>query len=140
MNIVVLKGNLTRDPDLRDVSLSGGKDTKVANFTVAVSRSYKKQNGDWEQATEYLDCEAWDTGAISVGKVLKKGDPVLVNGSLKQDTWEDKETGQKRSRIKVRVANFDKLARFQKSDGNTESSETAEPVAATTAPGEDIPF
>lgn len=142
MNIVVLKGNLVRDPEVKEISF-GERTSTVANFTIAVSRYYKKKNGETEQATEFLDCEAWDTGATSVGKVLKQGDPVLLHGSLKKETWET-EDGQKRSRVKVRVANFDKLARFTKSenteDSDTGSEETTAPVAAAAGDGEDIPF
>lgn len=135
MNIVVLKGNLTRDPEVRDVPL-GDKSTTVANFTVAVSRYYKKANGERGQDTEFIDCEAWDTGAVTAGKILSKGDPVLIEGSLKVDTWEDKESGQKRSRTRVRVSNFDKLARFTKQE--SEKPESQELVEVTN--GQDIPF
>ena len=145
MNKVILKGNLTRDPEVKEIPFSE-RTSKVANFTLAVSRYYKKKNGETEQATEFIDCEAWDSGAETMGKILKKGDPVLLEGSLKKETWEDKETGQKRSRVKVRVSNFDKLARYsqQSTEGDTEQSESKpEPVAAVSdnsGDGEDIPF
>ena len=154
MNRVFLKGNLTRDPEIREIPL-GEKTATVANFTLAVSRYYKKQNGETEQATEYLDCEAWDSGAVTIGKILSKGDPVLIEGSLKKETWEDKESGQKRSRVKIRVSTFDKLARYTKNEdtsiteddhGSSPTNElpSGEPVGAGVGDehgnGDDIPF
>ena len=134
MNKVFLKGNLTRDPETRDIPL-GDKSTTVANFTVAVSRYYKKKDGETEQATEYLDCEAWDSGAVTIGKILHKGDPVLVEGSLKKESWEDKE-GNKRSRVKVRVEKFEKL--FRKPQTDDAPAQTAETVEV--GAGDDIDF
>lgn len=141
MNLVVLKGNLTKDPDVREVSTAGGKKTKVANFTLAISRFFKKKDGERDKDTSFILCEAWDTGAEIIEKLLKKGDPVLLNGSLKTETWE--KDGVKQYRTKVRVSNFDKLYRSP-ATGNEEAA----PAAAAAAPtadakqeGEpDIPF
>jgi single-strand DNA-binding protein len=133
MNKVFLKGNLTRDPELKEVAL-GERVCSVVNFTLAVSRFYKKSNGETDQTTEFIDCEAWDTGANLVSKILKKGDPVLIEGSLKTDRWE--KDGVKHSRVKVRVTNFDKLARFVKQDEQPKE----EMEAVVVSDGEDIPF
>lgn len=133
MNKVFLKGNLTRDPELKEVAL-GERVCSVVNFTLAVSRFYKKSNGETDQTTEFIDCEAWDTGANLVSKILKKGDPVLIEGSLKTDKWE--KDGVKHSRVKVRVTNFDKLARFVKQDEQPKEQEQEVVVND----GEDIPF
>lgn len=152
MNLVVLKGNLVRDPETREVEVSGRK-TKVVNFTVAVSRFFKKANGERDKDTVFIPCEAWDTGAERIGLILKKGDPVLVEGSLKTENWE--KDGQKHSRTKVRVANFDKLNRSsnptaaaeENSGEDTPSEQPQEPVGAGVGGGkggangeEDIPF
>ena len=143
MNKVILKGNLTRDPELREVPM-GDSSTQVANFTVAVSRYYKKKNGEREKATEYIDCEAWDSGAKSIGDLLSKGDPVLIEGSIKKDTWDDKETGQKRSRTKIRVETFDKLFRKSHTDEPVivpdDIKNEPTPELVESVQGEDIPF
>lgn len=108
MNKVFLKGNLTRDPEVKLVTIND-KQVKVTNFTIAVSRSFKKANGEKDQDTTFVNCEAWDSGADFISKYIVKGDPILVEGSLKLESWE--KDGQKLSRIKVRVSNFEKLNR-----------------------------
>lgn len=145
MNLVVLKGNLVRDPETREVEVSGRK-TKVVNFTVAVSRFFKKANGERDKDTVFIPCEAWDTGAERIGLILKKGDPVLVEGSLKTESWE--KDGQKHSRMKVRVGNFDKLNRSNNPAAAAEENGTEETVQEPVTSGatsgkngeEDIPF
>jgi single-strand DNA-binding protein len=127
MNISILRGNLARDPDLRKVN-TGGKQTSVVNFTIAVSREYTKNNGEKDKITSFINCEAWDTGADIIGASFKKGDLVLVEGSLRNDTWE--KDGVKHSSLKVRVNNFSKITKLSKNKPvNEEESEVAEPVA-----------
>lgn len=106
MNLVILKGNLARDPELRTVNPSG-KETSVVNFTVAVSREFTKANGESDKITTFVQCEAWDTGAEAIADSLKKGDLVMVEGSLRNDSWE--KDGVKHSTMKVRVNNFAKI-------------------------------
>lgn len=117
MNDVCLKGNLVRDPEVKEVTGYEGKTTHVANFTVAVSRYFKRANGEKDKDTTFIPCEAWDTGAETLGKYCHKGDPILVKGSIKMESWENKD-GDKRSRLKVRVSTFDRLYRAPKSDDN----------------------
>lgn len=116
MNLVVLRGNLARDPELRTVS-PGGKATSVVNFTVATSREFTKQNGESDKITTFVQCEAWDTGAEAIAETLKKGDLVMVEGSLRNDSWE--KDGVKHSTMKVRVNNFAKLTRSSKAKKET---------------------
>lgn len=111
MNLVVLKGNLARDPELRNVT-TGGKSTSVVNFTVAVSREYKKNDGTIDKTTTFVPCEAWDTGAEAIASSLSKGDPVMIEGSLRNDSWE--KDGVKHSSMKLRVSNFGKINRTPK--------------------------
>lgn len=111
MNIIILKGNLARDPELRSIS-SNGKQTYVVNFTVAVSREYYKTNGDKDKITTFVPCEAWDTGAEVIGESFRKGDPVMVEGSLRNDSWE--KDGVKHNTMKVRVNNFSKITKLSK--------------------------
>jgi single-strand DNA-binding protein len=113
MNVVVLKGNLTRDPESRSIRGADGEVT-VCNFALAVNRRYKKKSGDAANDTVFVDCEIWDKGADLLTTYFKKGDPILVNGSLKLDTWE--KDGQKFSKLKVRVNEVD-FINGKKSEG-----------------------
>jgi single-strand DNA-binding protein len=120
MNINILRGNLARDPELRVVN-TGGKQTSVVNFTVAVSREYTKSNGEKDKVTTFVPCEAWDSGAEIIGQSFKKGDLVLVEGSLRNDSWE--KDGVKHNSLKIRVNNFSKITKLSKKKEQTESAE-----------------
>lgn len=128
MNIIILKGNLARDPELRSIS-SNGKQTFVVNFTVAVSREYVKSNGDKDKITTFVPCEAWDSGAEIIGESFRKGDPVMVEGSLRNDSWE--KDGVKHNTLKVRVNNFSKITKLSKSraTNSSENQTQEEPVS-----------
>jgi single-strand DNA-binding protein len=108
MNLVIIRGNLARDPESRRVN-TGNKQTSVVNFTIATSREFTKQNGEQDKITTFVQCEAWDSGAEAIADALKKGDLVMVEGSLRNDSWE--KDGVKHSTLKVRVNNFAKLNR-----------------------------
>lgn len=120
MNIVLLRGNLTRDPELRNIS-SGEKQTSVVSFTVAVSKDFTRANGTKDKIVSYIQCEAWDSGAEIIGSSFKKGDLVMIEGTLRNDNWE--KDGVKHSTLKVRVNNFSKITRLKKKDA------VEEPVA-----------
>ena len=126
MNLVVLRGNLTRDPELRTVN-TGGKTTSVVNFTVATSREFTRANGTKDKITSFVPCEAWDSGADTIKASFAKGDLVLVEGSLRNDSWE--KDGVKHNSLKIRVNNFSKITKLRKKS-DEESNETEnEPVA-----------
>lgn len=120
MNIVMLRGNLARDPDLRKVSI-GNKETSVVNFTIATSREFTKADGSQDKITSFIQCEAWDSGADSIATSLKKGDLVMVEGSLRNDSWE--KDGVKHSTLKVRVNNFGKIVKSKRTTTNETSEE-----------------
>jgi single-strand DNA-binding protein len=121
MNLVILRGNLARDPELRYVNPSG-KETAVVNFTVAVSREFTKNNGDRDKVTTFVNCEAWDTGAEAISSSFRKGDLVMIEGSLRNDTWE--KDGVKRSSMKIRVNNFARIQKVAKSGKTSEDNKT----------------
>lgn len=125
MNIVVLKGNLARDPEIKRVN-TGGKESSVVSITLAVSRHFKRANGDKSTETTFVNCEAWDTGAETIARYCSKGSELLIEGCLKEDKWETKE-GEKRSRIKVRINNFE-LPRKNKSEDQSSVGEVVESV------------
>lgn len=126
MNIVIVRGNLARDPELRTVN-TGGKQTSVVNFTVATSREYTKANGSKDKVTSFIPCEAWDTGAEIIGDSFKKGDLVMVEGSLRNDSWE--KDGVKHSTLKIRVNNFSKITKLSKNRQDQEKDALEETVA-----------
>ena len=97
LNKLFLAGNLTRDPELRYTS--GG--TPVAGFGLAVNRKWKDKDGNVKEEVLFIDVEAWGNQGESVAKYLRKGSPALVEGRLKLDTWEAKDTGEKRSKIRA---------------------------------------
>jgi single-strand DNA-binding protein len=120
MNLVILRGNLARDPELRTV---GEKQVSVVNFTVATSREFTKANGTQDKVTSFIQCEAWDSGAETIASTLKKGDLVMVEGSLRNDSWE--KDGVKHNTLKVRVNNFAKIAKNKRTEKNAEEPAVA---------------
>lgn len=116
----MLRGNLARDPELRTVTI-GDKQTSVVNFTVATSREFTKANGTQDKITSFIQCEAWDSGAETIASTFKKGDLVMVEGSLRNDSWE--KDGVKHSTLKVRVNNFGQIVKNKRSK-NTSSTES----------------
>ncbi|HEX7859767.1 MAG TPA: single-stranded DNA-binding protein [Verrucomicrobiae bacterium] len=96
-NKVILAGNLTRDPELR-YTPSG---TAIAKFGLALNRKWKDQSGELKEEVTFVDVDAFGKQAELIGQYLKKGNPLLVEGRLRTDSWEDKQTQQKRSRLGV---------------------------------------
>ena len=95
VNQVILLGNLTRDPELRQTP-SG---QSVVSFSLALNRAYKSQSGEWQEATDYIDIVAWGPLAERVAQYLNKGRRALVQGRLQSRTWE--KDGQKHSKVEV---------------------------------------
>lgn len=95
VNQVILMGNLTRDPELRQTP-SG---QSVVSFSLALNRSYKDQSGEWQEATDYIDVAAWGPLAERVAQYMTKGRRCLVQGRLQSRSWE--QDGQKRSKVEV---------------------------------------
>lgn len=143
LNHVALIGNLTRDPEIKVVK-SGGKDVSVVKFTLAENRSFKKKDGTWDEQTNWIRCEAWDSGANAIAEKFTKGDQMLVEGSLRTNTWEDTATGKQRTDVTVRVEKFSKIHRAPKKEGaevSNEGSPEPEPEpAADKKVSSDIPF
>jgi single-strand DNA-binding protein len=96
-NKVILLGNLTRDPEVRYTP----KGSAVADLGIAVNRVYTTDSGEKREETTFVDVTFWGRTAEVAGEYLKKGRPVFVEGRLQLDTWEDKTSGQKRSKLKV---------------------------------------
>lgn len=102
LNRVLLIGNLTRDPELRVTP----KGTAICQFGLAVSRSFKDESGQTREEATFIDIEAWGRQGETISKYCTKGRPLFVEGRLRFDQWEDKTSGQKRSKLKVVLENF----------------------------------
>ena len=104
MNRVFLSGNLTRDPELRHIPASGNV---VANFGMAINEKWNDaRTGEQRESVCFVEIEAWSRQAEVVGEYLKKGSPILVEGSLKFENWVA-EDGTNRNRLKVRLQRFE---------------------------------
>lgn len=107
LNKVFLIGNLTRDPELRVTP----KGTAICSFGLAVNRQFRDESGAARDETTFVDIEAWGKQGELVSKYLVKGNPCMVEGRLRFDSWEDKTSGQKRSKLKVVLDNVQFLSR-----------------------------
>ena len=102
VNKVILIGNVTRDPEVKFTS----KGSAVADLGLAINRNYTLDNGEKREETTFVDVELWGRLAEIAGEYAKKGRPVYIEGRLRMDTWDDKASGQKRSRMKVVLEQF----------------------------------
>ncbi len=136
-NIVVLMGNLTRDVEVR--YLSSG--IAVGNIGLAVSEKYKTKTGELREEVCFVSVEVWGAQAENCAKYLSKGRPVLVEGSLKFDSWLDKTTGAKRSKhsIKGRRVTFLGSRQDATPQGPPESPQSGSPYQEETSAGDDLP-
>ena len=102
-NKVILMRNLTRDPELRQTK--GG--TSICRFSVAVNRSYNSQDGSARDETCFVEVDSFGRKAENIAKFFSKGKSILVEGRLRQENWEDKQSGQKRSKLLVVLESFE---------------------------------
>lgn len=119
-NKVILMGNLTRDVEVRTTP-SG---QSVANFSLAVSRSWKDQNGQTQEQTSFINCVAWGKPGEIIAQYVKKGDPLLVSGRLDQRSYDDKD-GNKRQAVEVNVEDFNFIGGSRSSGGDDFSASTS---------------
>ena len=136
-NKVILLGNLTRDPEVRYTP--GG--TAVASFAIAVNRRYK-QGEETKDEVSYIDIVVFGKTAENCGQYLNKGDGILVDGRLQQRRWDDKETGQKRSKVEVvaQTVNFMPKRSAQGAPPSGGGSRDSEPMPEPPVDEGEIPF
>jgi single-strand DNA-binding protein len=143
-NRVILMGNLTRDPELRYTP----KGTAVARIGMAINRSWKSETGEQREETTFVDIDAFGRQAETIAQYLKKGNPLLVEGRLRLDTWEDKQTNQKRSKLGVVLESFRFVGSAQNRDGGGGTTEPSRSRAVEGPPEpmeegpseDDVPF
>jgi single-strand DNA-binding protein len=127
-NKVILVGNLTRDPELRYTP----KGTAVVKIGLAVNRNWTSETGEKKEEVTFVDVDIFGRTAENVANYMRKGRPILVEGRLKYETWEDKQTNQKRSRLGV----VGEVVQFLGSGGGAEGGPSDAPrrQASSAAP------
>lgn len=149
-NKVILAGNLTRDPELRYTP----KGTAIAKIGLAINRKWRSESGEMKDETTFVDVDAFGKTAETIGQYLKKGRPILVEGRLRYETWDDKQTGQKRSKLGVVMDSFQFMDSGNRNDsegGAPAAPRAPRPAAAASAPApesgdaepphdDDVPF
>jgi len=146
LNKVFLMGNVTRDPELRYIQSGTG----VLDLGLAVNRRTKGADGAWTDETTFVDVTVWGRQAENCAEYLSKGRPVLVEGYLRLDQWQDKKTGEKRQRLRVTAQNVQFLGGAPRGsqgggsrprpDAGAERSDQAAPQDTTELSDHDIPF
>ena len=133
MNLVIVKGNLTRDPEMRYTP----KGTAITNISIAVNEVWNDDQGEKHEKVHFFDVDVWGKRAETVSKYFYKGKPILVTGKLKQETWDDKETGKPRSKVKIVMDSFDFCGDSKAGDQRTNKGEGAQPDGNYEAPQHD---
>jgi single-strand DNA-binding protein len=144
-NRVILAGNMTRDPESR--ALPSGQ--PLTKFSLAINRSYTTKDGEKREEVTYVDIESYGKQAEIIAKYCTKGSGILVEGRLKLDSWDDKKTGEKRSRLGVVLENFTFIggrAQGGSADGEGPAPRSggarggASPAPSSDVPEDDVPF
>ena len=140
-NRVILVGNLTRDPELRYTP----KGTAVAKVGLAVNRVWTTETGEKKEEVTFVDVDVFGRTAENVGQYMRKGSPILIEGRLRLDQWDDKQTGQKRTRLRVVAENMQLLGGRPPGGGDAsgEGRQTSAPPKKSAGPEPDedeIPF
>lgn len=131
VNQVILMGNLTRDPELRNTP----NGQSVCSFSLALNRSYKDQTGEWKEVTDYVDIVAWGPLGERVAQYMSKGRRALVQGRLQSRSWE--QDGQKRSKVEV-LANDVTFLDNRGGGSDDTQTESPAPKAASSKKKDDV--
>lgn len=146
LNKVMLIGNLTRDPELRHTP--SGK--VVSELGLAINRSWTNDQGQKQDETTFVDVSVWGRQAEVIQQYVTKGNPIYIEGRLQLDSWDDKTTGQKRSKMRVICESFQFLPTGKPSAGGASSpqrssqpsspqaEQSGTPQGATAAPADDF--
>jgi len=134
-NKVILVGNLTRDVELKYTA----KGTAIARISLAMNRKWKTEAGEEKEEVTFAECDAFGRTAEVIGQYLSKGKPILVEGRLKLDTWQDKNTNQTRNRLGVVIESFQFLG--SKGAGSSSASKPDRaPAKEADLEEDDVPF
>lgn len=142
-NKVIIAGNLTRDPELRYTP----KGTAIARLSMALNRKWKNDSGEMQEEVTFVDVDAFGRQAEVIAQYMKKGRPLLIEGRLRLDQWEDKQTGARRSQLRVVLDSFSFIdgggggggGRGETSDPFEQSAPTSRPAAPQASPAQQPP-
>lgn len=125
MNKVILMGNLTRDPEIRYTP----KGQAVCEFALAVNEKWKTEFGEVKERVTFLECFCWGARGEAFAKHHRKGSKALVDGKIVQETWDDKETGKKRSKTRIQVESWEFVSGSPQGAANAQDGPTQRPPA-----------
>jgi len=135
---VILAGNLVRDPEMRATTTG----SQACNFTIAVNRVYRGNDGNTQEQVSYIDCVAWGKPGETIAQYTRKGSGIIVSGRLDQRSWEDKTSGQRRSRIEVVIEDFSFIGGSSSAGGDStysgSSKKSSKAVSAEAAEADDF--
>ena len=134
-NKVILAGNLTRDPELRYTP----KGTAVARIGLAINRSWRTETGEQKEEVTFVDVDAFGKQAETIGQYFKKGRPILMEGRLRYETWDDKQSGQKRSKLGVVLESFQFMDSGNRAEGGSAPSSAPRAARPAAPPPPDGP-
>jgi single-strand DNA-binding protein len=130
-NRVILAGNLTRDPELRYTP----KGMAIAKIGLAINRTWKNEAGETKEEVTFVDVDSFGRQAEVIAQYFRKGKPILLEGRLRLDQWDDKQTGQKRSKLGVVLEGFSFVDSRGDGAGDNGSQSARPPAPKTAAPG-----
>lgn len=146
INKVLIMGNLTRDPEIRHTP----RGTAVAELSIAINRSWKNEQGEKQEEVTFVEVTLWGKTAELAQKYLAKGRGVFIEGRLQMDTWDDKDTGKKRQKMKIVGENMQFLPGGNPGGGTAGGGSAPAPRALAQGPtnpspscfneDDDIPF
>lgn len=137
----IVAGNVTRDPEMR-ATPSGAQ---ACNFTIAVNRVFRGSDGNQQEQTSFIDCVAWGKSGETIAQYVRKGSALIVSGRIEQRSWEDKTSGQRRSRVEIIVDDFsfvgggDGAGRSAGGAASRPAAKAAAPVANDEVVPDDMP-
>jgi single-strand DNA-binding protein len=136
-NKVILIGNLTRDPEVKSLP----KGTAVCNISMAVNRRWKNEAGEEKEEVYFADCKAFGRQAETIGQYVKKGHPLMVEGRLTREEWDDKKTGEKKSATRIMIETFQFLKGRDEGAAPAPRRESAPaPAPKPDLDADDLPF
>jgi len=136
-NKVILIGNLTRDPELKFLP----KGTGVCNISMAVNRRWRTEAGEEREDVYFADCKAFGKQAETLSQYVKKGHPLMIEGRLTREEWDDKKSGEKKSATRIMIESFQFLK--SREDGAAPAPRRDAAPAASPKPdldADDLPF
>jgi len=135
-NKVILMGNLTRDPELRFTQ----NGTALCKFGLAVNRRFQNAEKEWVEEATFVDITIWGKRGEAFAKFHSKGKPAFIEGTLRLDTWEDRESGAKRSKLYVVGDNWEFVGGGKGEGGGSAPSGGGSDSVPTAVGGDDAPF